>query len=419
MFFVLHGLVMLMKQHSYAFCKYHASSYLHPLMISDNGHLSENLKMRDTLLRKLKQLDAIAPVQTPSATTPAPDSLFTSYLDQKPTASELSHRRQSLHASSATTDDAAFNLAQVATAIESGEPLDIDQIQIFERIIKWEIDALSDDLKGKSTNPAKFYPNNLTIANHYEYIVLPTLVYELEYPRSDEINWYYVAEKLVATFGILLVMNLCSQAYIYPIVVQTIEMKDAGVPLIERLQHFPRMISDLIFPFMLEYMMVCLPSPSPSPLLSFPFLSLLSRADIKTDMVCDLGMHPQSPRGAHVLRRPGLLRRLVELGILGPVRARLEPPRAQLPAAPRLPLLYLFAQGQQVHRDAHHVLPVCVRARAGHVVSVQETERLSVVLADDAAPARSDESDEMAEGEEDAGELDLLGWHLHGAESAV
>jgi sterol O-acyltransferase len=220
--------------------------------ILDNGHLSENLKLRDTLLWKLKQLDAIAPVGTPSATTPAPSSLSTSYLDHKPTASELSHRRKSVHPS----DDAASNISQVATAIESGEPLDIDQIQIFERIIKWEIDALEDDLKGKSTTSSKVYPKNLTMANHYEYIVLPTLVYELEYPRSDGISWYYVAEKLVATFGILLVMNLVSQAYIYPIVVKTIEMKDAGVPLLERLKVFPMILSDLIFPFMLEYMMV-------------------------------------------------------------------------------------------------------------------------------------------------------------------
>jgi hypothetical protein len=48
--------------------------------------------------------------------------------------------------------------------------------------------------------------------------VLPTLVYELEYPRSEDINWYYVAEKTAAVFGVLAVMNLISQAFIYPVV---------------------------------------------------------------------------------------------------------------------------------------------------------------------------------------------------------
>lgn len=140
--------------------------------------------------------------------------------------------------------------------MESGEPLDLDQIQTFERIIKWEIDALADDLKGKSTSSTTAYPNNLTVKNHYEWILLPTLVYELEYPRSDTLDWGYVAEKSVAVMGILLIMNLCSQEYIYPIVIRTIEMKEAGLPLIERLKSFPQILSDLIFPFMLEYMMV-------------------------------------------------------------------------------------------------------------------------------------------------------------------
>lgn len=237
-FFVLHGLVMLMKQHSYAFY---------------NGHLSEDFKNRATLLRKLKQLETVEQVQTPSATTPRPNTLMTSYLDSQPNVSDLHQRRQNRRGS---FDESASNLAQVAQAIESGEPLDIDQIQTFERIIKWEVDALTTDLKGKCTTSGNIYPTNLSIMNHYEYIVLPTLVYELEYPRSDKIDWYYVAEKTVAVFGVLAVMNMVGQSLIYPVVVRTIEMKDAGMTLQQRLEYFPWILSDLIFPFMMEYMMV-------------------------------------------------------------------------------------------------------------------------------------------------------------------
>lgn len=93
---------------------------------------------------------------------------------------------------------------------------------MFERIIKWEIDALTADLRGKCTTSVNFYPTNLTIANHYEYIVLPTLVYELEYPRGDSINWYYVAEKSIAVFGILGIMNMVAQSFIYPVVIRTV-----------------------------------------------------------------------------------------------------------------------------------------------------------------------------------------------------
>lgn len=216
--------------------------------------------MRAKLQLKLKQLDNIETVETPSATTPKASSLTTSYF--RPTSNDLNQRRQSLRRNS--IHEEASNISQIAAAIESGEPLDVDQVQAFQRIINWEIDALAEDLKGKCTNSGNYYPKNLNAANHFEYIVLPTLVYELEYPRSDSINWYYVAEKAVAVFGILGIMNLVSQTFIYPVVVRTIEMKDAGMSIQERLREFPWILSDLIFPFMMEYMMVSWKPDSPS-----------------------------------------------------------------------------------------------------------------------------------------------------------
>lgn len=140
----------------------------------DNGHLSEEYKTRANLQRKLKQLENIAPVQTPSASIPQISTLSTSYLDHRPTASDLNQRRQ--YQRSSSYEDGASNVAQVAAAIESSLPLDIDQIHTFERIIKWEIDALTADLRGKCTTSGSCYPLNLNIVNHYEYIVLPTLV---------------------------------------------------------------------------------------------------------------------------------------------------------------------------------------------------------------------------------------------------
>lgn len=240
-FFVLHGLVFIMKQHSYAFY---------------NGYLSEAYKTREVLRRRLKQLENTSPVQTPSANTPAIAALETSYLDHKPTASELNQRRYSTSLQNSSTD-----ITLITSAITSGELLDLVQIQTFERIIKWEVDALSEDIKGKSSSDDRIYPNNLTLANHYEYIVLPSLVYELEYPRSDKIDWSYVAEKAAATIGVLLIMQLVSQTFIYPVVVRTIEMKDAGMSLQERLMEFPWILSDLVMPFMLEYMVSLVEAP--------------------------------------------------------------------------------------------------------------------------------------------------------------
>jgi sterol O-acyltransferase len=193
---------------------------------SDNGYLSEEYKMRATLQVDLKQLDNIVPVESPSVTSPKVSTLPTSYLDRQPTASGLKLRRQDQRSDS--YEDGASNIAQVAAVLEAGKPLDTDQIHTFERIVKWEIDALTADLRGKCTTSGNIYPTNLTISNHYEFIVLPTLVYELEYPRSDSIDWHYIAEKAVAVFGILGIMQLVAQSFIYPVVVRSKEYLSLG-----------------------------------------------------------------------------------------------------------------------------------------------------------------------------------------------
>ncbi|KAK4042595.1 MBOAT, membrane-bound O-acyltransferase family-domain-containing protein [Parachaetomium inaequale] len=230
-FFVLHGLVMLMKQHSYAFY---------------NGHLSSVYKQRALLLGKIKELEGVSPVTSPSATEPPVADIHTTHLTKAPSARE---RRQSL------PHENVLDIDRIVAAIDSGEPLDQEQVHVFERVLKWEVDALSDELRGKSTQPGREYPRNLTLCNHYEYVVLPTVVYELEYPRSASINWYYAAEKAAACFGIIFVMIMISQAFIYPVVMDTVRMKDEGVPLAGRFRRFPWMLLDLVFPFMMEYLL--------------------------------------------------------------------------------------------------------------------------------------------------------------------
>ncbi|KAK7969387.1 MBOAT family protein [Apiospora saccharicola] len=234
-FFVLHGLVMLMKQHSYAFY---------------NGHLSTLYEKRAVLLRQLKQLDLINPVTSPTLASPSISEFSIDHLANQPSASVYKERRHSIHQGSVTD-----GIEQISATIDSGEPLDTDQLQLFERMIKWETDALTDELKGKATDPTRSYPNNLTFTNHYEWIVLPTLVYELEYPRSETVNWYYVAEKATAMFGLIFVMIMVSQAYMYPVVMFTLKMKEEGWSTSRRLQEFPWILSDLVFPFMMEYML--------------------------------------------------------------------------------------------------------------------------------------------------------------------
>ncbi|CCC13026.1 unnamed protein product [Sordaria macrospora k-hell] len=249
-FFVMHGMVMLMKMHSYAFY---------------NGYLASVWKKRQLLLAKLKELEHVEVVTkhdpNRSWTEPfplLPRDLSTEHLSRVPSAQEYKERRRmSVAAQGADGGQEApeDDVDKIVAAIDSREPLDEEQVHVFERALKWEVDAMTDELRGKATDDKRVYPNNLTLANHYEFIVLPTLVYELEYPRSESINWYYAAEKMVACFGVIFVMIIISQAFIYPVVMETVRMKEIGMPLSERFQYFPWMLADLIFPFMMEYLL--------------------------------------------------------------------------------------------------------------------------------------------------------------------
>lgn len=212
--------------------------------------MSETLRQKKALETKLVQLNELDP-ETPSST-----ALATSYLDQNDV--NTIHRRRNSTQSKTTAQMRRqdSDLAKVAVAVEADTPLDDEQIDCFRRIIKTEIDGLNEELRGKCSPESKnLYPHNLNIRDFAGFIPLPTLVYELEYPRQERINWSYVAEKTAATFGVLIVMNVVSQSYIYPPVIMCLEMKEQGMPLQQRLQEMPWILSDLLFPFMLEYLL--------------------------------------------------------------------------------------------------------------------------------------------------------------------
>ncbi|RPA99428.1 hypothetical protein L873DRAFT_1827987 [Choiromyces venosus 120613-1] len=178
-FIVLHCLVMLMKQHSYAFY---------------NGHLSDVYKRLLSLEKKLSELR--------------------------------------------TVDTSEGN------------------VEDFERVIMDEVSACNAELSSHvegDDGPKVVYPQNLTWWNYFEYIHFPTVVYELAYPRTKTINWPYVLEKTTATFGVLGIMIVVSQHLILPVVLQTHTLR--LLPLSTRLQSFPYILLDLIFPFMIEYLM--------------------------------------------------------------------------------------------------------------------------------------------------------------------
>ncbi|KAL9082850.1 MAG: hypothetical protein Q9159_006140 [Coniocarpon cinnabarinum] len=250
-FIVLHTLVFVMKQHSYAFY---------------NGYLSQVYHRRKLLERKLDELQAIDPIDSTTA-PPSPEIKITSSSgngvplspQRSPDTTLRQRRKRSLDDKSPAP---ASNLAKdpediaaIAQAISSHEPLTEEQLSAFTSVIRDEIHALSTELRGKCKVTKNYYPNNLSFSNFLEWTCLPTLVYELEYPRQATVNWLYVAEKTAATFGTLLVMIILSQAYIYPSVRATVEMKESGMSISERWREFPWIVLDMLFPLLLEQLL--------------------------------------------------------------------------------------------------------------------------------------------------------------------
>ncbi|KAK4548925.1 hypothetical protein LTR36_008698 [Oleoguttula mirabilis] len=246
-FALLHGLVFVMKQHSYAFY---------------NGYLSGVYRRKALLEEMLNNLQAMDPVTSPP-TSPSSSQFLgqtSSGIDlgdfaKKADSAGIKRRPSMGHRTSTNLQTEKSDVASVAQAIEAGSAIDVDQMQTFERVIKAEIQDLTKELQGKSLDGKNAYPKNLRLGNLAEFICLPTLVYELDYPRQDSINWWYVLEKTTATFGVLCVMMVISQAFIYPAVAKTVRMKEIGMPIEERWREFPFIVSDMLFPLLIEQLL--------------------------------------------------------------------------------------------------------------------------------------------------------------------
>lgn len=206
-FLVLHCIVILMKQHSYSFY---------------NGYLSEVSKRRKVLEDKLAHLEDAG------ATTTGADFLG---------VDSLRDRRRS-----------SVGLLDIS---QFPDELDPRQASRFASLVRAEIEACDAELSLEATNsPRVTYPENLTFSNYLEYIHFPTLVYELAYPRTRSINWSYVAEKTAATFGVLGIMIVVSQHFMYPVVIHCHSLR--SLPLSARLAEFPWILLKLVFPFMVS-----------------------------------------------------------------------------------------------------------------------------------------------------------------------
>ncbi|CAO1637539.1 unnamed protein product [Parajaminaea phylloscopi] len=102
-------------------------------------------------------------------------------------------------------------------------------------------DAAAEDAGGKENRVC--WPDNVTYANFLDYLLVPTLVYELEYPRTKSIRPLYVLEKTLATFGTFFVIYVITEHFIIP------HSPTPDTPLLQALLK-------LALPMMINYLLI-------------------------------------------------------------------------------------------------------------------------------------------------------------------
>jgi sterol O-acyltransferase len=111
---------------------------------------------------------------------------------------------------------------------------------------------LREELAAQSTTTP--FPANLSLCNYFEYSMFPTLVYQIDYPRTNSINWSYVGEKIAAVFGVFFLMIVLAEKYLYPIAMEAIELR--SMPFMEKVFEYPLVLLNLTLPFVLMYLLV-------------------------------------------------------------------------------------------------------------------------------------------------------------------
>lgn len=193
-FFTLHTLAILMKMHSYAFY---------------NGHLSNTE-------RHLLELD-----NPFSASSPPPAYKYPS------TGSSVRAKGKERLREKGEDEDSPITSLREDLALELTSPL------------------------GRVT-----YPSNLTGSNFVDYIVCPTLCYELEYPRTEKFRWTEVAIKSLAVFGCIFLLTIISEEYVLPVLTESALRLEDTATLSEAFLILAESISLLLFPFTVIMLLV-------------------------------------------------------------------------------------------------------------------------------------------------------------------
>lgn len=178
-----------------------------------------------------------------------PGQRGTSVLRQRANASIVERRP-----SASLTERPSFQTAQAShTVKKNGKPKELEKIIIRDphplathpdKVISElarEVELIREELTSSSTGDDPQYqganadvyvktvtwPDNVTFANFWDYLLVPTLVYELSYPRIKTRRPLYLLEKALATFGTFFVIYVITEHWIMP------HQPDPSTPLLQ------------------------------------------------------------------------------------------------------------------------------------------------------------------------------------------
>ncbi|KAN0130940.1 MBOAT, membrane-bound O-acyltransferase family domain containing protein [Lactarius tabidus] len=243
-FLTIHTFVMIMKMHSYmatnGYLK-HVSQQSAELLTQLRDATSRvggwETAISEAMNRRLeREAGADLSPGTSISSIPTPelsDSMSSSYMQVHTSAA---FRSRLIHAteSTPTPDDKPKDLTPSAL---------VDHPDAEISALATEYVDLESELE--STGPERVrWPENITFKNFAVYQLIPTLVYELEFPRTNKIRPLYVFEKTVATFGTFALLYTTTETFILPYTNPSPE------------QSFARTLLDLALPFMLAYLLL-------------------------------------------------------------------------------------------------------------------------------------------------------------------
>lgn len=102
----------------------------------------------------------------------------------------------------------------------------------------------ADEVNPEVYTETMTWPANVTFANFWDYLLVPTLVYELSYPRLRTVRPLYLLEKALATFGTFFVIYVITEHWIMP------RQPDPSTPLVKT-------FLELAVPMMLNVRTAC------------------------------------------------------------------------------------------------------------------------------------------------------------------